>query len=382
MKQFWQLIHSLLRPLCNEMGVIPSTLTDDFGALLTTTLRAMQPRLRDNITRGNKTLAWLESKGRFRMQDGGERIQVPLMHTLNTTADIYQGYGQLSVQPQDGITSAFFDWAQLSTSISISRKEERQNSGRSRAINLLESKTTQAEASMRELLNNCLVNGRITASADLGRYFARIGKTDTSATGPLPFPALIDSNASRSVSIGNINGNTFSFWRNQATDSAAGTWAAFHADMNTMYNDCSRGVGGSPDLVLSDQTAWETYWSGLHNQERYFVTDPRVIDVLGGSDALKFRGAVILWDEVVPDTKTNAEVVDAVGTMTLSTMFFINSDAMEWITDSQTDFITTPMVRPSNQDARTGQILWMGAMGINNRRKLGVLMGISRSITS
>ena len=72
-------------------GQIPSTLTDDYGALLTTTLRAMQPRLHDNITRGNKFLAWLEMKGRFRSQDGGERVKVALMHAQNSTSDIYSG---------------------------------------------------------------------------------------------------------------------------------------------------------------------------------------------------------------------------------------------------------------------------------------------------
>jgi len=71
----------------DERGQIPSTLTDEYGALLTTTLRAMQPRLYDNITRGNKLISWLESKGRFRSQDGGERVQVPLMHAQNNTAD-------------------------------------------------------------------------------------------------------------------------------------------------------------------------------------------------------------------------------------------------------------------------------------------------------
>src|SRR3989304_1793462 len=58
-------------------GQIPSSLTDDYGALLTTTLRAMQPRLHDNITRGNKFIAWLEMRGRWRKQDGGERAPRP-----------------------------------------------------------------------------------------------------------------------------------------------------------------------------------------------------------------------------------------------------------------------------------------------------------------
>src|SRR3970282_1694909 len=108
-------------------GQIPSTLTDDYGALLTTTLRAMQPRLHDNITRGNKFLAWLEVKARFSAEGGGGGVKCALMHAKNSTADIYAGYGVLDTTPQDGITSAFFEWAQLAVSISISRKEERQN---------------------------------------------------------------------------------------------------------------------------------------------------------------------------------------------------------------------------------------------------------------
>ena len=373
----------LLMPFLNEIGAIPSSLTDNYDALLTTTLRNMQPTLRNNITKGNKFLAWLESKGQWRKVDGGERIQVPLMHAQNSTADIYQGYGVLDTTPQDGITSAFFDWAQLSVSISISRKEERQNSGTSKKIDLLKAKTMQAEASIKEILNNCLVAGRITASAASGQFLARIGRLDTSATGPLPLAALIDTNKTRSVSIGNINGNTYPFWRNQATSSTATTFAGLKLEMNGVYNDCSKGSGGgAPDLVISDQTGWQTYWGSLSSLERYYRDDAKTVDVLGGSEALAFRGAVMLWDEVVPDTETNAEVVDAIGTHTVSTMFFINSKTMEFITDADTDFITTPFVAPTNQDAKTAKILWMGCLGVNERRKNGVLYGISKSITS
>lgn len=265
-------------------------------------------------------------------------------------------------------------------SIAISRKEERQNSGSSKLLSLLESKTTQAEASIRELLNNCLVAGRITASATDGRFLARVGRLDSGANGPLPLAALIDGTVARSVSIGNINGGTYSFWRNQLSTSTATTWRGFFGECVGLYNDCSKGVGGSPDLILDDQRTWEQYWNGLSNQERYVVTDSRTIDILGGTDMLKFRGAVRIWDEVVPDVETNAEVVDAIGTVTTGTSFYINSNAMEWIVDSQTDFITTPFIHPAGQDARVAEILWMGAVGLNNRRKLGVMKSIQRAL--
>ena len=364
---------------------VPSTLTDQYDALLTTTLRNYMPRMRDNITKGNKVLAWLDAKGQMKTQDGGERAQIPLMHQQNSTADIYAGYGQLDTTAQDGITSAFYEWTQLSVSVTISRKEERQNSGRSRILNLLEAKTMQAEVSLQELLNNCIVSGRITSGASSlnGQFSARRGRLDSGADGPLPLTVLMDSNPSRSrTDLGNINPSTFTFWRNQMFESVATTFAGLKQEMMDVYLRCSRGVGGMPDLLICDEVAWREYWAALQNNERYIITTQKTVDILGGTEALAFRTAALVWDEVVPDVTTNADVVDAIGTIATSTIFYINSMALEAIVDSQTNMVSTPFVRPTDQDARTSQILWMGAMGTGNRRKLGVLKGISQTITS
>ena len=119
----WNLLKVLFKYLDNQSGQVPSNRSEDYDAVLTSSLREIQPRLRDNITRSNKVVSWLESKGRMRRVDGGERIQVALMHQQNSAADIYSGYGTLDTTPQDGITSAFYPWSQLAVPISISRKE-------------------------------------------------------------------------------------------------------------------------------------------------------------------------------------------------------------------------------------------------------------------
>lgn len=374
---------SLLGSL-NESGQVPSVLTDSYDALLTTTLRNMQGRLQDNISRGNKLVAWLMMNGRKKTVNGGERLQVPLMHAQNSTADIYSAYGVLDTTPQDGITSAFYTWAQISVSITISRLERRQNSGEAQALNLLQSKTMQSEVSAKELLNNCIVSGRITSgvSSNLGQFSARVGRLDSNASGPLPIAALVDANPSRSVAVGNINPNTFSFWRNQASSSTATTFAGMKQEMNQVYNDCSKGIGGGPNLLLGDQRSWEQYWNSLQSQERYIIDNPRIVDVLGGSEALKFRGGTFIWDEVVPDVETNADIVDGVGTVTASTIWFLNTEYWWYLVDMETDFVTTPFLRPENQDASVAQILWMGATAVSNRRKQGVLYGIARNIVS
>jgi hypothetical protein len=371
------------------------SVTEVYESVLTTTARAMMGDIRDNISRGNKLVSWLIEKGRFRSQSGGERIQVPLMYSLNSGADIFQGYGVLSTMPQDGITSAFFPWCQLAVPISISGLERKKNKGSSRIINLLEAKEKQAEVSGKELLNNCITTGRIVSGATGSRnqFGARLGTLDPSATGPLPLPALIDADPTRSVTIGEINGASGSntWWRNQSLASTATTYRGYLQDKLRIYNMCSRGIMGAPDLVLSDQYIYEVYWNSLQNQERYVVTDERIINVLGGGDMLKFKNAIHVWDEVVPDVGTStAHVVDSIGTLSNgglqsgahSTEYYINAQAMEFVYEEETNWAHTPFQTPVGQDATVAHMLWMGQVCINNRRKLGVLYDCANNIAS
>mgnify|MGYP001613848422 CR=1 FL=1 len=56
------------------------TVSEVYDAVLTSTLRKMQGPLRDNITRGNKLVAYLEMRGRIKRVNGGERIKIPLLY--------------------------------------------------------------------------------------------------------------------------------------------------------------------------------------------------------------------------------------------------------------------------------------------------------------
>jgi hypothetical protein len=365
-----------------------TTVSEVYDAVLTTTARYENGRVTDNISKSNKLIAWLIGNGRKREVSGGERIKVALMYQQNSGADIYSGYGQLQTDPQDGITAAFFPWSQMSVPITISGLERRQNNGEEAIINLLDTKMMQSEISGTEMLNNCIVNGRIASGAtgNLNQFSARRGILDPSVSGPLPIPALVDASPTRSVSIGSINGNSETWWENQAVASSASTYAGFKQEMNNLYNTCRRGTGGPPNLGLCDQKTWEIYFGSLHNQERYYVTNPRIINILGGAeeDMLKFRGLTLVWDEVVPDVGTStADVVDSIGTYgSDGTMYMINSNNMEYIVHPDANWTQTPFITPVNQDATVAHLLWQGQLCVNNRRKNGVLYDIDLSIAA
>ena len=339
--------------------------TRTWNALLSTSLANYRPVLHDNIFNDLVILFWLNQAERKRKEDGGHRIEETLMYAQNETAKVYSGYEVLDVTPQEGITKAYYDWKQAAVSITISRREERQNSGKGRLLNLLQAKTVQAELTLKDLLNQQLIGDASTAASE------NYGGT-TLATRFSGITRMAQKDPTAAHSVGGIAQNTETWWRNQTTDSS-GTAGGFPtngiAQMRTMYNDCSKG-NDHPDFIIGDQGTYEAYEGELDDNIRYM--DTRFGDA--GFINLRFKGAVYTYDEWFASMPTPQTYGTDNGIQ-----YYLNSKYIEWVVDSMTDFITTPFIRPTNQDARTAQILVMGELVCSNRRRLGVLHTIDRT---
>lgn len=359
----------------------PSTNTVYYDALLSTTLDAYMAggSMFDNIFKDSAFLALLRLKDGVDMQNGGERIRAPLMYGDNSTVKSYAGSDTLDTTLQDGITTAFYEWAEIGGTIGITRKEERQNSGEAAKIKLLQQKIKQAEMTIREVINNQLVVGTVSSATfipgndtkdlnPLGWFLRKARATDPTAGG----------------NVGNISGSTYSWWRHQTAeldgtgDSGTSfglnvtTYAGLLVGLRRLYNYCSRGSGGSPNIALFDQVSYETYENALDTKVRY--TDTALADM--GFDNIKLRGATCIWDEVVPDIETGTAAI------TKGTVFMLNTNFYKLVIDEETDVVTTPFVEPENQTVRTAKILFMGNAACSNLRKQGVGYAISQSITS
>ena len=358
----------------------PSTNTIYYDSLLSTTLMAYRDTLVDNIFKDSAYLSFLRMSDAVKMQNGGERIAMPLMYGDNQTVKSYSGEEVLDTTIQDGMTTAFYEWKEIGGTISITRKEERQNSGEGRLINLLESKVKQAEMSMRETLNQQLVQGTVS-----GATF--VPGNDAKDLYPLGY-FMRKANATNPTTggnVGNISSSSEAWWRSKTAvlDSASvdtgnafamavTTYAGMKAALRRMYNHCSRGSGGSPDLVLFDQVTFETYENALDTSVRYQNT--KMADM--GFDTIKLRGATCIWDELVPDIDNGTIAITA------GTAFFINTKFYNLVIDSETDIVTTPFVEPENQTVKTAKILFMGNAAVSNLRKLGVVYATSQTIAS
>jgi len=373
----------------NPGASAPSSYTVNYDALLSTTLFNYRAKMVDNIFKSSATLAALRQYDGIEYQDGGERIQMLLMYEANDTFHSYKGYDTLIVKPQDGITSAFYEWVEIGGTITISRREERMNSGEARIMNLLQQKIKQAEMSAKQKVNNDLIQGEVNTST-----IVPVTDTVTGQLGlnPLGYflPKANATNPLAGGSVGNINRATYSWWRpNTAVlDSgtkdtgnsfalAVTTYTGLRVGLYRMYNYCSRGADGSaPNLVITNQETFETYENSLDQQKRY--TDESLTTM--GFDNVKLKGATIVWDELVPSIDTGeTDVTSATHT---GTAFFLNTQFFKLVIDKQTDFLTTPFVEPENQTAKTAKLLFMGNTTCSNPRKLGVCYAISKSITS
>jgi len=362
----------------------PSTNTVYYDALLSTTLDAYVGggSMFDQIFKDSAFLAFLRLTDAVKKQNGGERIRVPLMYGDNSTIKSYSGYDTLDTTPQDGMTTAFYEWREIGGTISISRKEERQNSGEAALINLLQSKIKQAEMTMRETLNSQLLQGTVSGTT----FVPGNGAKDLN---PLGYFLRKDNTANPAAggNVGNIAASN-AWWRHHTAVFDSGskdtgndfaisvtTWKGLNVALKRLYNFCSRGTGGAPNAFVMDQVSFESYESSLDDKVRY--TNTKMADM--GFDTVKLRGATCLWDELVPsiDTGDVAGAANFVGTA-----FALNTNFYHLIIDSETDIVTTPFVEPENQTAKTAKILFMGNAGVSNLRKMGVAYAISQSIVS
>jgi hypothetical protein len=363
-------------------------------------LEYIRPGLIDNIFTSTPFLAAVygaygrkkaRKKG-VRLVNGGERIRIPLMYGSNTSVGSYSGYDTLDVTPQEGITTAFYTWRQLAVSIAISRKEERQNAGEGKIRDLLQAKIMQAEMSLRDEINYQLL-GKTVASAV---WSSGSGIANQTANADLsPIPHLVCKTPTGTVTVGNIAQGTYSWWRNIAVDGSAAhaskdaaadrgflcdDWKTLTQAMRWTYNSASKGTGGFPDLILTDQLAYESYEGAMDDKTRYTAaTGTPGSPATVGFESVRFKGANMVWDEMMPDIDGGYVYTDTSNWST-STMFFLNTDFLELVVDSGTNFITTPFVRPENQDARVAQILLMGELCCSQRKKQAVLYGITGGI--
>ena len=353
------------------MGAVSLSL--DYGTLLTTTMFNYRNQFYDNIFNAIPVFVMLRNKKR--VEQGGERIAIPLVYARNETFKSMNGYDAIDTTPDDSLTTVFANWKEYAGSISISRREENVNRGKFQIINMLSAKTQVAEMSAAEGLAIQAIG--VVATTD-----------PTLDLSPLTYLVQKDPTASKAVQ--ELNQSTYAMWRNQYRDATAGsdtTFAAFLKGMENLYNKCSKGGGAgkrsTPNWIACDQGYYETYIAACRDKSRIVKYDEGIANL--GFGGAKFRNAILTWDELMPDIETGTSVTAAtVDTYSRSyySALFLNTEFLEYVVMAGSDMDLGPFIRPENQVVRTAIIYNMANLVCSNRRKQGVHFKVPTTISS
>lgn len=311
----------------------------NFDQIAATTLKAYRPTLIDNVFLRTPFFFWMMQKGRKETLDGGDKIVVPVIASKNTTAGGYSGYQALDVTPQENESAAEYVWAQYYATVAISGRQERQNSGsKTKIINLLDAKVKNAEMAVKDKMDTDLFSNTLDSASKLNGMQALIDQTSN---------------------VGGINRSTAGneFWQAQL-QASVGSFATNGIDkMRTLYNTCTDDGNDTPDLGITTRTVYEAYEKTLQTQQRF--TDSKTLD--GGFENLKFKGMVLMYDSKVVSGE----------------LYMLNSAWLKLQVHPDADMELTPFVKPSNQDAKVAQYLFMGNVVLLQSRRHGKLTGIT-----
>lgn len=307
----------------------------NLSELAATTIEYYEPSLQDNIFKKHALLNHMKENGGTKTVDGGTKLRVPLMMATSNSGQYFSGMDSLSLDYQDTVDAAEFNWRFFNQSIVFTKTDEMKNRGKSQVISLLKAKITQAENSIRETLAGDLFDGT-DASGEI------IGLETIVGTG----------------TYGEIAGATYTWWQS-TVDSTSETLSI--ADMRNAKNSANNGNGGSNvSIIVTTQTLFEKYHGLLTatyqmNQPVPTAESKRIGDA--GFTNVEFEGVPMVYDEQC----------------TSGAMYFLNVDNYKIYMMEGGDFKVEDANAPANQHIMVKHILFAGNTATDRRASLSKL---------
>jgi hypothetical protein len=311
------------------------------GQLLTTTLDNYRKVITDNVISNHPLLMKMKEKGNIIKESGGASFQEKISYAANSTVQWQGEYDTFDTTPQDVITTAEFSQKILSGTVTMTDKEMKQNAGKERIVNLLESKMKVLESSLQNELGSAIYSDGTGAGGDeIGGLQSLIADDPTTGT------------------VGGINRATYTFWRNQLYDfsveSVTPSATTIQSSMNELYRRCQVQQGELPDLIAAGTTYFGYYEDSLQSIQR--LTDPNIGKL--GFNNYAYKGAMAFYDPECDDAR----------------MYFINSDHIFLKFLGRSLLEPGEATRPVNQYAWVTPMTSLLNMTVDNSRVHGVMI--------
>jgi hypothetical protein len=242
--------------------------------IIATTIEKRSKKIRDNVTKNNGLLAYINAKGGVREFSGGSSIMEEISFAENANAGWYSGYDLLPVSAQDVVSAAQFDIRQAAVPVVISGLDQLRNAGPEQMIDLMEARMKVAEATMANLISAGLYSdGTGAGGKQLIGLDLAVPVTPTTGT------------------YGGIDRAAWAFWRSQRSNIASVTTATVQPAMNAMWASTLRGMD-RPNLLLMDTLWWTQYMGSLQALQRFASADSATL----GFPTIKFMDADVVLD--------------------------------------------------------------------------------------
>ncbi len=312
----------------------------DLTEFVTASARNWSRTFADNITKHNAMLNRLQKRGKIVDVSGGRVIDEAIIYPTNANGSMkwYSGYDSFTPPTSSEVLDAAeFQWKQLAGFISISGIEKIQNSGEYKRYDYAEARLAALEAQMKNAVGVSIYSdGTGSGGKELGGLQLLIADDPTAAG-----------------TVGGINQQTFTFWRNQFSAAAATDKTNIKARMDDLWLSCIRGTD-APDLILADRTLYTIYWDSLQDLARYTKQD----SADAGFQTLQFVGADVVYDFNCPSKH----------------MYMVNSNSIRLKCAPDRKFDVGKARTIQNADYDVIPAFFAGNFTVNNRSLNGVLI--------
>jgi len=324
--------------------------------LLSSTLYSIRDAEVDELY---KKVAFLDGVKRAKgieTETGGIKIQRPLsIQEHSSITQLATGYEPVSLAVNDVLRPAIYDWADFTSPIVVTKKEEMENSGEYAIVKIVEARMKSVMGMLRRELNKQILVGNSSVLTSVNTLNGDLSKG--TATGFFEHLAA----GSQSNVVGGISKATYSTvagWQNQFVNGGGFSMD----DLYSLYI-AANNVAPSGDisqLILSNATMGK-YRNALFGQERFLQTDK--LD--GGRMSIAFNGAVAEADPTMGFSSSVAGNVDG---------YMLNFDGIKLIFHTEGDFAVSPFQHISGTTARAAQLYVKCQLVADHLGSCGVLI--------
>jgi hypothetical protein len=319
-----------------------ATLSESLDNLYTTTWLHMKEEAIDNIFDATPFWFWMRDKGRMKTKVGGRFILEALEYAKNDGVGFIGKGGSVSLNDREFLTDATWRWHYLVAPLVRFGTDDQQNRGKTKIMDLMNAKLTNAKNSLVDTLETTLAAGQGAA----GGAFDGL-------------QWLVKDDPTTSSLVGGINQLTYTWWQNKTRNMTGVSFATLGIfEMRKMLNNVTNNRRKDrTDIILSGQTPFEFYEENAYDKIQ--LTNTKLAEL--GFDSQAFKGIPMVWSPAVANTR----------------MYFLNTNFLFYVYDPGVYFdMTEWKAIPEQVNDRAAQIVSACSFITNRRRVQGVMFNI------